>query len=43
MNKILTILNDFQDIKSTFEMIKTFNNDIIDSFNKILISNSPKN
>ena len=38
MNNILTILNDFQDIKSTFEMIKTFNNDIIDSFNKILIS-----
>ena len=38
MNKILTILNNFADIKSTYNMIRTFNSDIINTFNKILLS-----
>ena len=38
MNKILTIFSDFQDIKSTYNMISSFNNEILDSFNKILLS-----
>ena len=38
MNKILTILDNFADIKSTYNMIRTFNSDIINNFNKILLS-----
>ena len=38
MNEILTILNNFRDIQSTFEMIKTFNEEIITNFNTILLS-----
>ena len=42
MNKILTILRDFKDINSTYKNIKSFNNNIIDCFNIILISKDYK-
>lgn len=38
MNKVLTILNNFENTKSTYEMITTFNDNIINCFNKILLS-----
>ena len=38
MNKFLTILNNFNDTKYVFNMIKIFNDDIIINFNKILLS-----
>ena len=38
MNKVLTILNNFENTKSTYDMITTFNDDIINCFNKILLS-----
>ena len=37
-NKNLLILNNFEDTKSTYNMIRTFNSDIINIFNKILLS-----
>ena len=42
MNKILTIFSDFQDIKSTYNMISSFNNEILVSFNKLLLSKDYK-
>ena len=42
MNKILTIFNDFQDIRSTYNMISSFNKEILVSFNKILLSKDYK-
>ena len=42
MNKILTIFSDFQDIRSTYNMISSFNNEILVSFNKILLSKDYK-
>jgi len=42
MNKILTIFSDFQDIKSTYNMISSFNNEILVNFNKILLSKDYK-
>ena len=38
MNKVLTILNNFENTKSTYDMIITFNDNIINCFNKILLS-----
>ena len=42
MNKILTIFSDFQDIRSTYNMISSFNNEILVSFNKLLLSKDYK-
>jgi hypothetical protein len=42
MNKILKIFNDFQDIRTTYNIISVFNNVILDSFNTILLSKDYK-
>ena len=38
MNKILLILNNFEDLNSSYKMIREFNEDIITFFNRILLS-----
>ena len=38
LHKTLTILNNFDDLKSTYTQITTFNDDIINCFNNILLS-----
>ena len=38
MNKILLILNNFEDLNSSYKMIREFNEDIITCFNRILLS-----